>query len=129
MDEGYRSVENGLPVTRFLKRALLRTWLGVIGVILSITAALAITGIWEPLWDVYGWRVVASGIMTLIVFAYAGLQEFFRPPNPYGRLHPLYDMRDLGPAGELHSSELSWLWSAALLIGSAVALFVTTYWI
>lgn len=101
--------------------------MGVIGVVVSVAAAVTIIWVWGPLWGEYGWRVVASGIMVLIFFAFAGLQEFLRPPNPYGRLHPLYDMRDLGPDGELHSSDLSWVWNVVPLIGAAAVLFLTTY--
>src|SRR6187455_854322 len=77
---------------------------GLIGVIVAIVVAVGITAWRGPLFGVYGWRAVAGGLMLAETLGFAGLLEFLRAPNPYSRVYHLYDLRDLGPTGELQSS-------------------------
>lgn len=101
---------------------------GLIGALVAIIAAIAITTQWGPLFGVYGWRSVAAGLMLAEFLAFAGLLEFIRAPNPYSRVYYLYDLRDLGPTGELHSSDLRWLWNTVPLIVGILLLVLTDRW-
>ena len=104
-------------------KALRQMRFGLAWAIVAIVAALVIDTRWGPLFGVYGWSTVAAALMIGGFLLFAGFLEFIRPPNPYSRLHHLYDMRDLGPTGVVHSSDLSWLWNAVPLI-VAVALLL-----
>jgi hypothetical protein len=96
---------------------------GLIGVIVAIVVAVGITAWRGPLFGVYGWRAVAGGLMLAETLVFAGLLEFLRAPNPYSRVYHLYDLRDLGPTGELQSSNLSWLWNLVPLIAGMLLLY------
>ncbi|HYI14881.1 MAG TPA: hypothetical protein VEX37_05800 [Thermomicrobiales bacterium] len=98
---------------------------GLIGALVAIVIAIAITAQWGPLFGVYGWRAVAAGLMLAEVLVCAGLLEFMRAPNPYSRVYHLYDLRDLGPTGELQSSDLRWLWNLVPLSAGLFLLFLT----
>jgi hypothetical protein len=108
---------------------LRRMRVGLAGVLVAIVAAIALTAAWGPLFGVYGWRSVAAGLMLAEFLAFAALLEFIRPPNPYSRVFYLYDLRDLGPTGELRSSDLRWLWNTIPLIAGVLLLYLTNRWI
>lgn len=97
---------------------------GIVGAVVAVIAALIIDARWGPPFGVYGWRTVAMALMVGGFLLLAGFLEFIRPPNPYSRLHHLYDMRDLGPTGVVHSSDLSWLWNAVPLIVAIAILYL-----
>jgi hypothetical protein len=98
---------------------------GLIGAFLAIVIAIAITAQWGPLFGVYDWRAVAAGLMLAEILAFVGLLEFMRAPNPYSRVYHLYDLRDLGPTGELQSSDLRWLWNLVPLIAGMLLVYLT----
>lgn len=98
--------------------------LGLVGALVAIVSAIVIDALWGPLFGVYGWRSVAGGLMVAEFLAFAALLEFLRPPNPYSRVYALYDLRDLGPTGEVRSSDLRWLWNAVPLIASILLLYL-----
>jgi hypothetical protein len=99
--------------------------IGAIGAIVATIAAILIDLQWGPLFGVYGWRVIAAGLMIGGFLLLAAFLEFIRPPNPYSRLYHLYDLRDLGPTGVVYSSDLSWLWNAVPLIAAIALIFLT----
>lgn len=103
--------------------------LGLAGMLIAIVSAIVIVTIWGPLFGVYGWRSVAAGLMIAEFLGFAAFLEFIRPPNPYSRVYPLYDLRDLGPTGQLHSSDLRWLWNIVPLFASILLLFVSDRWL
>jgi hypothetical protein len=98
---------------------------GLIGGVVAVVVAVAITEIWGPLFGVYDWRAVAAGLMVAGFLLFAAFLEFIRPPNPYSRVYALYDLRDLGPTGEVHSTDLSWLWNAVPLAIGIALIFLT----
>lgn len=99
------------------------TWVGLAGVAVSIAAATAVSMIWGPLWGTFGFRYVASALMVFCFFVLVGLEEFFRAPNPYTRVHPLFGLQDLGPAGDLKSSDPALMLACLpLLIGVVIIL-------
>jgi hypothetical protein len=104
---------------------LRRMRFGLIGGVVAIVMAVAITEIWWPLFGAYDWRAVAVGLMIAGFLLFAAFLEFIRPPNPYSRVYPLYDLRDLGPTGEVLSSDLSWLWNAVPLALAIALIFLT----
>lgn len=92
---------------------------------MSLAAALVVMQIWGPLWGAFGFRYIASGLMILGYFALLGVEELFRSPNPYARVHPLFGLQDLGPAGELHSSDPGVLLAGLpLLVGAALIILL-----
>lgn len=105
---------------------LRRIWIGLAGVVLSLAAALAITAVWGPLWGEFGWRFVAGALMVAGFFGLILAEEFLRAPNPYTRVHPLFGYMDLGPAGDLKSSDPSLFWAAGPMLVCAVALFLSS---
>lgn len=120
---------SGRRVARGCALKLLRQMrVGLVGALVAVIAAGAITTLSGPLFGVYDWRSVAAGIMIAEVLAWAALLEFIRPPNPYSRVYALYDLRDLGPTGELQSSDLRGFWNAVPLLAGALLLVLTRRW-
>lgn len=105
-------------------RILRNMRVGAIGAVVAVIAAILIDLQWGPLFGVYDWRAVAIGLMIGEFLIFVAFLEFIRPPNPYSRLHHLYDMRDLGPTGVVHSSDLGWLWNAVPLIATIFVLYL-----
>lgn len=117
-------------MTRNARYLLGRTWVGLAGVALSLVVAIAITSIWGPLWGEFGWRFVAAALalMTAGFFGVILLEEFFRAPNPYTRVHPMFGYMDRGPDADLQSSDPSLYWIAGPMLVGAVLLFLT-FWL
>lgn len=108
-----------------MKALLIKTRLGLIGVVLAIVAGIAIYVIWGSLLGLPGWRGMAAALMIGEILLFVGVEALLRPPNPYGRLNPQYELRDLGPTGELYSSDPGWLWHALPLVLGAGILVLT----
>ena len=113
-------------MTQYAKDILRRTWIGLAGVALSLAVALVVTTIWGPLWGEFGWRFVAGALMTAGFFGLILIEEFMRAPNPYSRVHPMFGYMDLGPAGDMQSSDPSLFWAAGPMLVGAVVLFLSS---
>lgn len=115
-------------MTRRLKAFAKMTRLGLIGVGLALIAGIAIYAIWGSLLGLPGWRGMSAALMIGEILLFVGIEALLRPPNPYGRLNPQYELRDLGPTGELYSSDPGWLWHALPLVLGAIVLVLTLTW-
>jgi hypothetical protein len=124
----YDSHESGFSMGAVLARVVRRTWIGLAGVLLSIVAAVAYTSLRGPLWGEFEWRVIAMSLMVAGFFGLIAIEEFFRAPNPYTRVHPMFGYQDLGPAGDLQSSDASLFWAAGPMLAGA-GIILLTFWL
>ena len=98
-----------------------------IGIVLT---GLIVAGTWAfvetqgPLYGVWGWPELVLGTLVLAIFAFAGLEALFRPPNPYARSNPAYELRDISPQRDLDSGGSGWLIQSIPMVTVVVLLSV-----
>ena len=80
------------------------------------------TWIWWPLFGVWSWPELVLGSLFVTVLSMAGIEMIARQPNPYARLYPLYNMRDLPETGKLESGGSGWLVQSVPLVATALVL-------
>lgn len=93
-----------------------------------IAVAVLVTWRWGPLFGIWGWATTAAGLLFLAAMVLALLEEFFRTPNPYTRIHYLYDLRDVSPDRNLYASAPTMLWQIVPLVVVGVVLVVAGGW-
>ena len=86
-----------------------RFWLGLATVPVTIIVAVIVTQVSGEVFGIWGWMEFATILLMLAVILLALVEEFMRTPNPYSRMHYLYDLRDVSPKRDLQSSSATML--------------------
>jgi hypothetical protein len=97
---------------------------GLLYTVVVIVLAIVGTAIWGEIYDRWGWRELAAGLLVLGAMAFALLEEAVRPGNPYRHLNPLYGMQDVAGTGKLDSGGSGWMWNALPPVVAAVILVI-----
>jgi hypothetical protein len=102
-------VEVGMPRKFRHLAASMRSGMGI--VIIAVALGIMVNAVWGPIYETYGWRIMAIALMSLGIMTLALLEEFVRPQNPYRHLDPRFSYLDAAPSGQMHSGGSGWIWN------------------
>jgi hypothetical protein len=94
---------------------------GIAIVVIAVVVGISAHAVWGPIYETYGWRVMAIALMGLGIMALALLEEFVRPQNPYRHLDSRFSYLDAAPTGKMESGGVGWIWN---MLPLAIGIFV-----
>lgn len=107
-----------------MRSMIRRVRYGLLLVPILVALATVIDRLWGPVFGIWGWAEVGAALLVLGAMGFALVEEFMRPPNPYSRIHHLYDLRDVAKSDTLYAASPTLLWQMLPLVVAATVLLV-----
>lgn len=102
-------------------------WFGILFTVVVIAGSVIYVSVAGKIFGQWGWMELAVSLLVLGVCGMAGLESFFRQPNPYTRTHALYNMADIPPHDSLQGEGFGWMIQAAPAVVTGVVLLLAIW--
>ncbi|TVR73451.1 MAG: hypothetical protein EA415_07615 [Sphaerobacteraceae bacterium] len=104
-------------------------WFGIVYSVACVAAALVYTSIFGPMFGEWGWLHIGVALLLLGVLALTGVGALDGQPNPYGRTHPMYNLKDVPEHKSFGTGGFTWVTQLVPMILTIALLFAAARFI